>query len=526
MPVTKAKPRGKPSKVQAAPSAASEPAQSAAPAPKAREAVATVTPEQRAKLEGTTLRKRKKAPPIPEIDSTPVRPKYARRGRPKKGETPLNETELQAAATASAPSPTSTSRPTSTIAPTSTTAPTSTAKPTSTTRSTIEVVGEVTATLPLEEDLPTLPEVSPQFKGPGAKRLKAIDKAQKTTQSNQVLTQIKAGPRRSSAASTKPQVEQLSAANLGYLDGFVSQLQQPKPHAQANTLSTGYSLQDRAQATAAMAPNASARTLSYEPFAPYQGPKLTPSPAFFEDDEPAVLPFAPITGAAPRTAPSNAQPPRLTPPRSASRPAASARPRAQPQLLNIDAALEPESQANAASAQQASAPQASAPQAGSTQASFLDQPLAPEIELMVIDPRYESEFALPQYESELAAGIDLRAMFDYDVVLEPNQTMLVPTGIALNMGRSGMCATVLPRSGLGFRQGIVLGNLVGLIDADYQGELMVPLWNRSDTPFTITVGMRIAQLVFLPIIRPHFKRVKKFTPTQRGTKGFGSTNVD
>ena len=78
----------------------------------------------------------------------------------------------------------------------------------------------------------------------------------------------------------------------------------------------------------------------------------------------------------------------------------------------------------------------------------------------------------------------------------------------------------------GFRQGIVLGNLVGLIDADYQGELMVPLWNRSDTPFTITVGMRIAQLVFLPIIRPHFKRVKKFTPTQRGTKGFGSTNVD
>ena len=80
--------------------------------------------------------------------------------------------------------------------------------------------------------------------------------------------------------------------------------------------------------------------------------------------------------------------------------------------------------------------------------------------------------------------------------------------------------------GLGFRQGIVLGNLVGLIDADYQGELMVPLWNRSDTPFTITVGMRIAQLVFLPIIRPHFKRVKKFTPTQRGTKGFGSTNVD
>ena len=518
MPVTKAKPRGKPSKVQAAPSAASEPAQSAAPAPKAREAVATVTPEQRAKLEGTTIRKRKKAPPIPEIDSTPVRPKYARRGRPKKGETPLNETELQAAATASAPSPASLSSPTSTTAPTSTP------------RSTIEVVGEVTATLPLEEDLPTLPEVSPQFKGPGAKRLKAIDKAQKTTQSNQVLTQIKAGPRRSSAANTKPQVEQLSAANLGYLDGFVSQLQQPKPHAQANTLSTGYSLQDRAQATAAMAPNASARTLSYEPFSPYQGPKLTPSPAFFEDDEPAVLPFAPITGAAPRsapsTAPSNAQPPRLTPPRSASRPAASARPSAQPQLLNIDAALEPEAQAHAADAQQASASQASAQQAGSTQASFLDQPLAPEIELMVIDPRYESEFALPQYESELAAGIDLRAMFDYDVVLEPNQTMLVPTGIALNMGRSGMCATVLPRSGLGFRQGIVLGNLVGLIDADYQGELMVPLWNRSDTPFTITVGMRIAQLVFLPIIRPHFKRVKKFTPTQRGTKGFGSTNVD
>lgn len=519
MPATKAKPSGKPSKVQTAPRAASEPAQSAAPAPKPHETVATVTPEQRAQLEGTTLRKRKKAQPIPEIDSSPVRPKYARRGRPKKGTTPLNETELQAAATTSAsstPDPTRTSNATGTSSATGTSILTNTSRPT------LEVVGEVTATLPLEDDLPVAAAARSQFKGPGAKRLKAIDKAQKTTQSNQVLTQVKAGPRRSSATSTKPQVEQLSAANLGYLDGFVSQLQQPKPHAQANTLSTGYSLQDRAQATAAMAPNASARTLSYEPCEAYQGPKLTPSPAFFEDDEPAVLPFAPITGATPRSA----QPPRLMPPRPAPRPApqpaasapsaASARRSAQPQLLNVDAALEPEPKTCAASA----------PQTGSAEASFLDQPLSPEIELMVIDPRYESDFALPQYESELAAGIDLRAMFDYDVVLEPNQTMLVPTGIALNMGRSGMCATVLPRSGLGFRQGIVLGNLVGLIDADYQGELMVPLWNRSDAPFTITVGMRIAQLVFLPIIRPHFKRVTKFTPTQRGTKGFGSTDTD
>lgn len=159
--------------------------------------------------------------------------------------------------------------------------------------------------------------------------------------------------------------------------------------------------------------------------------------------------------------------------------------------------------------------------------SFLDYPLSPEIELMVIDERFkDGEFPLPTYESDMAAGIDLRAMVEEEVEIAAGGTYMVPTGIALHMGKSGMCATVLPRSGLGYNNGIVLGNLVGLIDADYQGELMVPLWNRSKKKFTITVGMRIAQLVFLPIIRPRFKQVEHFTPTKRGTKGFGSTDSD
>ena len=148
------------------------------------------------------------------------------------------------------------------------------------------------------------------------------------------------------------------------------------------------------------------------------------------------------------------------------------------------------------------------------------------IEIKVLDERLrQSEFGLPRYESAMAAGVDLRAMLQEDTVLAPQGTLLVPTGIALNMGNSNLCATVLPRSGLGFKNGIVLGNLTGLIDADYQGELMVPIWNRSSEPFTITVGMRIAQMVFLPIIRVAFTEVESFTPTVRGTAGFGSTST-
>lgn len=147
-----------------------------------------------------------------------------------------------------------------------------------------------------------------------------------------------------------------------------------------------------------------------------------------------------------------------------------------------------------------------------------------EIELKVLDERFKQGlFPLPQYESDMAAAVDLRAMFEQDTVVAPNSTILVPTGIAIYIKNPYLCATVLPRSGLGFKHGIVLGNLTGLIDADYQGQLMVPLWNRSGEPFTIHVGDRIAQMMFLPIVRATFKQVEEFEHTNRGTLGFGST---
>lgn len=150
-----------------------------------------------------------------------------------------------------------------------------------------------------------------------------------------------------------------------------------------------------------------------------------------------------------------------------------------------------------------------------------------EIELKVLDERFkDGTFPLPQYESKMAAAVDLRAMFDKDTIVKPNGTILVPTGIAIYIKNPYLCATVLPRSGLGFKSGIVLGNLTGLIDADYQGELMVPLWNRSNESFTIKVGDRIAQMMFLPIVRATFKQVEEFDKTVRGEEGFGSTGKD
>ena len=147
-----------------------------------------------------------------------------------------------------------------------------------------------------------------------------------------------------------------------------------------------------------------------------------------------------------------------------------------------------------------------------------------EIELKVLDERFKQGlFPLPQYESDMAAAVDLRAMFEQDTIVATNSTILVPTGIAIYIKNPYLCATVLPRSGLGFKHGIVLGNLTGLIDADYQGQLMVPLWNRSGEPFTIHVGDRIAQMMFLPIVRATFKQVEEFELTNRGTLGFGST---
>ncbi len=148
-----------------------------------------------------------------------------------------------------------------------------------------------------------------------------------------------------------------------------------------------------------------------------------------------------------------------------------------------------------------------------------------EVALKVLDPRLGSEFPLPDYATAAAAGMDLRAMLEQPLELAAGRTELVPTGLAIHIGDPALCAVVLPRSGLGHRQGLVLGNLTGLIDADYQGPLLVSLWNRSDVPVTIQPGDRVAQLVFLPIARARWVRVDAFDGSQRGTGGFGHTGV-
>ncbi len=145
------------------------------------------------------------------------------------------------------------------------------------------------------------------------------------------------------------------------------------------------------------------------------------------------------------------------------------------------------------------------------------------VELRILDPRLGSEFPLPDYATEGAAGIDLRACLETTQVLAPGDTQLIPSGIAVHIADAGHAAVVLPRSGLGHKHGIILGNAVGLIDSDYQGEIFISCWNRSQTAFTIEPGHRIAQLVFLPVSRPRFTPVEAFTDSERGTGGFGHT---
>ena len=139
----------------------------------------------------------------------------------------------------------------------------------------------------------------------------------------------------------------------------------------------------------------------------------------------------------------------------------------------------------------------------------------------VLDPRIGREFPFPRYETEGAAGIDLRACVDAPAEIAPGGTELVPSGIAIHIADPDLAAVVLPRSGLGHKHGIVLGNLVGLIDSDYQGEILISVWNRGSEPFTIEPGERIAQLVFLPVVRPRFEVVEAFDETERGEGGFG-----
>ena len=143
------------------------------------------------------------------------------------------------------------------------------------------------------------------------------------------------------------------------------------------------------------------------------------------------------------------------------------------------------------------------------------------LQAKILDPRIGTEFPLPHYATPGSAGLDLRAMLKQDTVLEPGQTLLIPTGLSVYIGDPGLAALILPRSGLGHKQGSVLGNLVGLIDSDYQGELMVACWNRGQTAFTITIGERIAQLVLVPVVQAHFELVEEFDESQRGAGGFG-----
>ena len=143
------------------------------------------------------------------------------------------------------------------------------------------------------------------------------------------------------------------------------------------------------------------------------------------------------------------------------------------------------------------------------------------IQLKVLDPRIGSEFPLPRYETEGAAGLDLRACIDAPATIAPGATLLVSSGIAIHIADPGIAAVVLPRSGLGHRHGIVLGNLVGLIDSDYQGPVGISVWNRGDEPFTVEPGDRIAQLVFLSVARARFEVVDAFAETRRGVGGFG-----
>lgn len=144
-----------------------------------------------------------------------------------------------------------------------------------------------------------------------------------------------------------------------------------------------------------------------------------------------------------------------------------------------------------------------------------------KIELKILDPRIGKEFPLPSYATEGSAGMDLRACIDSPIVLEPGKTELIPTGLAIHIGDPGLAATILPRSGLGHKHGIVLGNLVGLIDSDYQGQLFISCWNRGHETFTIEAGERIAQLVFVPVVQAEFEIVNEFDESFRGEGGFG-----
>jgi len=148
-----------------------------------------------------------------------------------------------------------------------------------------------------------------------------------------------------------------------------------------------------------------------------------------------------------------------------------------------------------------------------------------DVELRILDPRLGDSIPLPEPATAGSAGMDLRAALDAPLTLAPGDSALVPSGIAIHIGDPGWCALIVPRSGLGHKQGLVMGNLVGVIDADYQGALMISCWNRGRQPVTIGVGDRIAQLLLVPVAQARLRIVEDFAPSTRGAGGFGSTGI-
>lgn len=146
-----------------------------------------------------------------------------------------------------------------------------------------------------------------------------------------------------------------------------------------------------------------------------------------------------------------------------------------------------------------------------------------KVQLKVLDSRLGDSIELPAYATPGSAGLDLRACIDENITVSPGETILIPTGLAIHIGDASLAAVLLPRSGLGHKHGIVLGNLVGLIDSDYQGQVFVSCWNRSQTPFEVVVGERIAQMVFMPVVQVGFDMVNEFGSSERGAGGFGHT---
>ncbi len=152
---------------------------------------------------------------------------------------------------------------------------------------------------------------------------------------------------------------------------------------------------------------------------------------------------------------------------------------------------------------------------------MLQTVIVKNIQLKILDSRIGSDFPIPAYATSGSAGIDMRACLDGPITLSPGETQLIPTGIALHIGDPGLAAVLLPRSGLGHKHGVVLGNLVGLIDSDYQGQVYISCWNRGKESFTIQPGERVAQMVFVPVVRAEFETVESFQESDRGEGGFG-----